>query len=48
MIILYFIGAGLCGFLIGYSLTDRIAEHKLEEMRIEMGLPAQPEDSRDY
>lgn len=48
MIILFFIAAGLCGFLIGYSLADRIAEHKLAEMRLEMGLPARPEECVDY
>ena len=44
MIILFFIAAGLCGFLIGYSLADRIAEHKLKEMRLELGLDIHPKD----
>lgn len=48
MIILFFIAAGLGGFLIGYSLADRIADHKIEEMRLEMGLPVQPEERTDY
>lgn len=28
--------AGLAGYLIGYAMADRLAEHKLEEMRLEL------------
>lgn len=35
--------AGLAGYLIGYAMADRIAEHKLEEMRREMGLDDEKE-----
>lgn len=48
MIIIVFMLCGLGGFLIGLSLAGRIAEHKLEEMRLEAGLSMDPENYTDY
>lgn len=42
IIVLLCIGCTLLGFFIGLSLAGRIAEHKIELMRLEAGLPTQP------
>lgn len=38
MIILGCFVSALCGYIIGLSMAGRIAEHKIKEMRLEMGL----------
>lgn len=45
MIVLLCVGCALGGFLIGLSLAARIAEHKLEVMRLEAGLSMDPSDA---
>lgn len=43
MIIVFLcIGCSLVGFLIGLSMAGRIADHKIELMRLEAGLPTKP------
>ena len=42
MIVLICMGCSLVGFLIGLSLANRIAEHKIEVMRLEAGLETPP------
>ena len=48
MIVLICMGCSLVGFLIGLSLANRIAEHKIEVMRLEAGLETPPKKKETF
>ena len=49
--VIFCAGSALLGFCIGLLLADRIAEQKIAEMRMQLGLDAEdgtPINSEDY
>lgn len=46
-IVILFIISGLICFLIGLSLANRIADHKIKVMRLEAGLDINLEDREE-
>lgn len=46
-LVLLFIVSGIICFLLGLSLADRIADHKIKVMRLEAGLDINLEDRKE-